>query len=417
MTAGDTLARIPGSRNGSSLKPPAFRYHNAVNPHEDFLPYNQPDITEAEIEAVAETLRSGWLAPGPRARSFEEAFAAYAGAKHAIALDSATAGMHLALITMGIGPGDEVITTPTTFAATVNVIIHAGATPVLADIDPDDYCIDPGAVECAITPRTKAIMPVHHAGSACRMDAIMALARTHGVRVIEDAAHAIGTQIDGRQVGADSDASVFSFYPTKNVTTGRGGMLVTNDDAIAERCRTLALHGMSNDAWDRYTSRGSWSYRVLAPGYNYAMSDLQASLGHAQFERVDEFQRVRRELALQYQECFAATPEIVRPVEREGTTHAWHLYVVRLRSEKLAIGRDAFIDALKERGIGTSVHFIPIHHHPYYRETFGWAPGDFTNADHAFETMISLPLYTRMTGVEVDRVSAAVEEIVRNNRA
>jgi len=394
-----------------------FGTMTAMNPHEDFLPYNQPDITEAEIEAVAETLRSGWLAPGPRARAFEAAFASYTGAKHAVALDSATAGMHLALLAMGIGAGDEVITTPTTFAATVNVIIHAGATPVLADIDPDDYCIDPAAVERALTPHTKAIMPVHHAGSACRMDEMLALARTHGLRVVEDAAHAIGTQIGGRQIGADSDAAVFSFYPTKNVTAGRGGMLVTDDGELADRCRLLALHGMSNDAWDRYTARGSWSYRVLAPGYNYAMSDLQAALGHAQFARVDEFQRKRRELAQRYDERFAGMAEVVRPIEREGTTHAWHLYVIRLRPETLTIGRDAFIDALKERGIGTSVHFIPIHHHPYYRETYGWAPGDFPAADHAFETMISLPLYTRMTGAEVDRVAEAVEEIVRNHRS
>jgi dTDP-4-amino-4,6-dideoxygalactose transaminase len=329
--------------------------------------------------------------------------------------------MHLALIAMGIGPGDEVITTPTTFAATVNVIIHAGATPVLADIDIDDYCIDPPAIERAITPRTRAIMPVHHGGSACRMEAILDLARKRNLRVIDDAAHAIGTQIGGRQVGArlegsQSDAAVFSFYPTKNVTTGRGGMLVTDDDAIAERCRLLALHGMSNDAWDRYTSRGSWSYRVLAAGYNYAMSDLQAALGHAQFARVDEFQRKRRALAERFQEALAPVSEIVRPVERDGTTHAWHLYVIRLRNEMLTIDRAAFIDALKERGIGASVHFIPIHHHPYYRETYGWAPGDFPVADHAFETMISLPLYTRMSGAEVDRVVAAVEEIVRDHR-
>jgi len=389
----------------------------SMNPHEDFLPYNQPDVSEAEIEAVAETLRSGWLAPGPRVKAFEAAFEAYTGAKHAIALDSATAGMHLALITMGIGSGDEVITTPTTFAATVNVIIHTSATPVLADIGIDDYCIDPAAIERAITPHTKAIMPVHHGGSACRMDAILDLARKHNLRVIADAAHAIGTELDGRQVGAEGDAAVFSFYPTKNVTTGRGGMLVTNDDAVAERCRLLALHGMSNDAWDRYTDRGSWSYRVLAAGYNYTMSDLQAALGHAQFARVDEFQRKRRALAERYNERFAGMPEIVRPIEREGTTHAWHLYVVRVRNEMLTIDRAEFIDELKQRGIGTSVHFIPIHHHPYYRETFGWAPGDFPSADHAFETMISLPLYTRMSGAEVDRVVAAVEEIVRDHRA
>lgn len=383
---------------------------------EDYLPYYQPDISDAEIDAVVETLRSGWLAPGPRVRAFEEDFARYAGAKHAVALDSATAGMHLALICAGIGPGDEVITTPTTFAATVNVIIHAGATPVLADIRSDDYCIDPSAIERAITPRTKAILPVHHGGSACQMREILALASARGLRVIEDAAHAIGTQLEGRNIGSFGDATVFSFYPTKNVTSARGGMLTTDDDALAERAHLLALHGMSNDAWDRYTERGSWSYRVLAAGYNYAMSDMQAALGHAQFARIDEFQAKRRRLAELYHQRFAALPEIVRPIERPGTAHAWHLYVVRLQPELLRIGRDAFIVKMRERGIGTSVHFIPIHHHPYYREQYGWAPGDFPVADGAYETMVSLPLYTRMTEAEVDRVATAVEDIIREHR-
>jgi dTDP-4-amino-4,6-dideoxygalactose transaminase len=324
--------------------------------------------------------------------------------------------MHLALVSLGIGAGDEVITTPTTFAATVNVIIHAGATPVLADICSDDYCIDPAAIERAITSRTKAIMPVHHAGSACRMREIEAIADAHGVRVVADAAHAIGTEVDGTSVGAFRDAAVFSFYPTKNVTSGRGGMLTTDDDALAERARLLALHGMSNDAWDRYTARGSWAYQVLAPGYNYAMSDYQAALGAAQFARIDEFQRKRRELAERYAARLGESPEIVLPVEREGTTHAWHLYVVRVRPDLLDINRDAFIEELRARGIGTSVHFIPIHHHPYYREAFGWAPGDFPVADAAFETMISLPLYTRMTCETVDRVCDAVGDIVVRHR-
>ena len=387
-----------------------------MNEHESFLPYNLPDISDAEVDAVVETLRSGWLAPGPRVRRFEEDFAAVTGAKHAIALDSATAGMHLALIASGVGPGDEVITTPTTFAATVNVAIHAGATPVLADISIDDYCIDPAAVERAVTPRTKAIMPVHHGGSACRMEAILEIARKHKLLVVEDAAHGLGTHIDGRHIGTFGDATVFSFYPTKNVTSARGGMLTTDNDALADRCRLLALHGMSNDAWDRYTDRGSWAYRVLAAGYNYTMSDFQAALGHAQFSRLDEFQRRRRAIALTLNERLAALPEIVLPVERAGTTHAWHLYVVRLRPEALTISRDEFIAKMKERGIGTSVHFIPIHHHPYYRETYGWAPGDFPIADRAFETMVSLPLYTRMTEAAVDRVATAVEEIVRDHR-
>jgi|CXWL01.1.fsa_nt_gi dTDP-4-amino-4,6-dideoxygalactose transaminase len=387
-----------------------------MNEHEDFLPYNLPDISEAEIDAVVDVLRSGWLAPGSRVRAFEEDFAALAGTKHAIALDSATAGMHLALIGLGIGPGDEVITTPTTFAASVNVIIHAGATPVLADVRLDDYCLDPEAIARAITPRTKAILPVHHGGSACRMDEIIAIARQHNLRIVEDAAHGMGTSIGGRHIGGFGDATVFSFYPTKNVTSGRGGMLTTDNDDLAERCRLLALHGMSNDAWDRYTARGSWAYQVLAAGYNYTMSDFQAALGHAQFRRLDEFQRRRTEIASEFNRRFSQLPELVLPIEREGSTHAWHLYVVRLRPERLTINRDKFIIEMKERGIGTSVHFIPIHHHPYYRETYGWAPGDFPAADEAFETMVSLPLYTRMTDSAVDRVVNAVEEIVRGHR-
>jgi dTDP-4-amino-4,6-dideoxygalactose transaminase len=387
-----------------------------LNQNADFLSYNLPDISDAEIDAVTNTLRSGWLAPGPRVRAFEEAFAAYAGTTHAIGLDSATAGMHLALIANGIGPGDEVITTPTTFAATVNVIIHAGATPVLADVHMDDFCIDPAAIERAISPRTRAIMPMHHGGSACRMNEIMSIAERDSLLVIEDAAHALGTCVGGRRVGGIGHATVFSFYPTKNVTSGRGGMLTTNSDELAERCRLLALHGMSNDAWDRYTERGSWAYRVLAAGYNYAMYDYQAALGHAQFNRLDEFQGVRARLAARYNERLALVPGIVTPAERAGTTHAWHLYVVRLRPEALTISRDEFIVAMKERGIGTSVHFIPIHHHPYYRETYGWAPGDFPVADEAFETMVSLPLYTRMSECDVDRVVTAVDEIARTHQ-
>jgi dTDP-4-amino-4,6-dideoxygalactose transaminase len=382
---------------------------------EDFLPYNLPDISDAELDAVAAVLRSGWLAPGPRVRQFEADFARYAGTEHAIAVDSATAGMHLALLAAGVGPGDEVITTPTTFAATVNVIIHAGATPVLADVTIDDYCIDPAAVERAITPRTKAVMPVHHGGSACRMGEIIELARGRGFKVISDAAHGLGTFEDGRNVGSLGDATVFSFYPTKNVTSGRGGMMTTDDGALAERCRLLALHGMSNDAWDRYTDRGSWAYRVLAAGYNYAMSDFQAALGHAQFERLNEFQAKRRRLALLCNERLSRVPGVITPVERHGTAHAWHLYVIRLERGAFPVKRDEFIVRMKERRIGTSVHFIPIHHHPYYREAYGWRPGDFPVADEAFETMVSLPLYTRMSETDAERVCDAVEDIAQGN--
>jgi len=392
-----------------------LRYHNAVR--EDFLPYNLPDINDADIDAVADVLRSGWLAPGPRVRAFEAAFAAYTGAAHAIAVDSATAGMHLALLAAGVGPGDEVITTPITFPATINVIIHAGAAPVLADVQGDDGCLDPAAVVRAVTPRTKVILPQHHGGAACRVEELRAVASQHGIAIIEDAAHALGTREGEHHAGTRSLAGVFSFYPTKNVTTGRGGMVTTDDGAFAERCRLLALHGLSSDAWDRYTARGSWAYQVLGAGYNYAMSDYQAALGNSQFARIDALQARRRALAERYHARFDLLPEVIRPCERPGTTHAWHLYVIRLREGAMRIDRDAVIEQLRARGIGTSVHFIPMHHHPYYRERFGWAPGDYPVADAYFESAISLPLYTRMQETDVDRVADAIAEVVTAHRA
>jgi dTDP-4-amino-4,6-dideoxygalactose transaminase len=249
------------------------------------------------------------------------------------------------------------------------------------------------------------------------MEALRELAAPRGIHIVEDAAHAIGTYEGEHHAGTRGDAGVFSFYPNKNITTGRGGMLTTEDDAFAARCRLLGLHGLSDDAWDRYTERGSWAYQVLAAGYNYAMSDYQAALGHAQFARIDEFQSRRKVLCARYDEQLAGVREIVRPSEREGTTHARHLYQVRLRTDALRIGRDAFVKELRARGIGTSVHFIPMHYHPYYRETFGWAPGDHPAADAAFESLISLPLFTRMTNTDVDRVAGAIEEIVAANRA
>jgi len=383
---------------------------------EGFLPYNQPDIGDAEVEEVVATLRSGWLAPGPRVAAFEQRFAEAVGAPHAVAVNSCTAGMHLALVAAGIGPGDEVITTPLTFAATVNVIIHAGATPVLADVEPVDLTLDPDQVAARLTPRTRAIMPVHYAGAACRMDEILALARARGLLVIEDAAHALGTKVGDRAVGSLGDAAVFSFYATKNITTAAGGMVTTGDGRLAERMRLLSLHGLSADAWDRYTARGSWYYQVLAPGYNYAMTDLQGALGLRQLDRFPRFQAQRRLLADRYRDLLADLPEIVLPRERPGTTHAWHLYVIRLRTAGLRLNRDTFINEMRARGIGTSVHFIPLHLHPFYREKFGWRPGDFPRAEEAFEGLVSLPLYTRMTEGDVERVARAVREVLNAGR-
>ncbi|HWQ28918.1 MAG TPA: DegT/DnrJ/EryC1/StrS aminotransferase family protein [Dehalococcoidia bacterium] len=382
---------------------------------EPFLPYNLPDIGEDEIGAVVETLRSGWLAPGPRVQAFEEAFAERIGVRHAIAVTSCTAGMHLALLACGVGPGDEVIVPVITFPATANVVVHAGATPVLADVGPDDLNLDPDAVRERLTGRTKAIMPVHYAGQACPMQELRAIAGERGLRLIEDAAHAFGTMYRGEPVGRTRDAAVFSFYVTKNITTGAGGMVTTDDDAVAEEVRRRRMHGLSANAWDRYTASGTPFYQVVAPGYNYTMSDLEAALGLAQLRRADAFLVRRRELAGRYAELLSDVPEIALPEEREAG-HSWHLYVIRLRRGALDIDRDAFLREMREEGIGVSVHFIPLHYHPYYREAFGWKRGDYPNAEAAFEEIVSLPLYTRMTDGDVERVAKAVRRIVERHR-
>lgn len=386
-------------------------------PGEPFLPFAQPDIGEEEIAEVAETLRSGWLTSGPKVQAFEAAFREITGASHAVALSSATAGLHLALLAAGIGPGDEVITTPFTFAATVNVILHAGAAPVLADIGEDDYNIDPVEVERRISPRTKAIVPVHYSGQPCRMDELLALARTHGLRVIEDAAHAVGAQYHGRPVGVLSDAAVFSFYVIKSITTGQGGMLTTDDEQLAERVRLLSLHGLSRDAWDRYSSGGSWAYQVLAPGFNYVMTDIQAAIGIHQVKRIAAYQQRRVHLAAEYDRLLTGVPEVIRPpVRDDDLVHPWHLYPIRLDPHRSPVSRDDCIEELRARGIGTSVHFIPVHLHPYYRETLGLRPGDFPVAERVFEGLISLPLYPRMQDADVERVATALREIIDSRR-
>lgn len=382
---------------------------------EPFLPYSLPDIGDDETDAVVETLRSGWLAPGPRVLAFERAFAERIGARHAIAVTSCTAGMHLALLACGVGPGDEVIVPAITFPATANVVVHAGATPVLADVDPVDLTLDPAAVRAKLTPRTKAILPVHYAGQACRMEELQAIARDRGLRVIEDAAHAFGTTYRGEPVGRTPDAAVFSFYATKNLTTGAGGMVTTDDDRVAEEVRRRRMHGLSADAWGRYSESGTPFYQVVAPGFNYTMSDMEAAIGLVQLRRADALLARRRAIAERYAALLGDVPEIALPREHEPG-HSWHLYVIRLRRGALNIDRDAFLRAMRDEGVGTSVHFIPLHYHPYYRETFGWKRGDYPRAEAAFEEIVSLPLYTRMSDADVERVAQAVRRIVERHR-
>jgi len=383
---------------------------------EPFLPFSLPEIGQEEIDEVVDTLRSGWLTNGPKVRAFEAAFREATDSQHAVALSSCTAGLHLALLASGIGPGDEVITTPLTFAATVSMIIHTGATPVLADISEDDYNIDPKEIERRVTSRTKAIIPVHYAGQPCRMDEILSIANSRNLRVIEDAAHALGASYRGNSIGAIGDCAIFSFYPIKPITTGQGGMLTTDDEELADRVRLLSLHGMSKNAWDRYSAKGSAFYQVLAPGFNYVMTDMQGALGIHQMRRMHTFQTRRTEIARLYDEYLADLPEIIRPTVRDDIEHCWHLYAIRIDARRLKIGRDEFVEELRTRGIGTSVHFIPIHYHPYFSDHLRLREGDYPVAERVFEGLISMPVYPRMADSDVTRVSEALHQIVAANR-
>jgi len=380
---------------------------------EPFLPFALPEIGEEEIAEVVDTLRSGWVTTGPKAKRFETDFSAFLGdpGLHAIAVNSATAGLHLALEALGIGPGDEVITTTHTFTATAEVVRYLGADVKLVDIDPATLNIDPAAVEAAITPRTKAIMPVHYAGLAADMPALLALARRHGLKVVEDAAHALPTTSGGQLVGTlGSDATVFSFYANKTITTGEGGMLVTRDPALAARARVMRLHGMNRDAFDRFTATvPSWYYEVEAPGFKYNLTDIAAALGIHQLKRVRGFQQRREQIAAMYDEAFAGLPVITAPRPRHGDMHAWHLYVLRL-ADGAGVARDRFIEALYAAGIGCSVHYIPLHLHPYWRDRYELQASQFPHSQHAYERMLSLPLYTRMSDADVQRVVRAVRQ-------
>jgi len=380
------------------------------------LPFHKPEITDEDVQSVVETLRSGWLTTGPKVKRFEEDFAKYLGCAHAVAVNSGTAALHLALDAIGIKEGDEVIVPTLTFAATAEVVIYFKANPVLVDCRPDTLNLDPDRIEKAITPRTKAIIPVHLAGQPCEMDRILELARQYNLKVIEDAAHALPASYHGKNVGAMGDITCFSFYATKTITTGEGGMATTENADWARRMRMMSLHGISLDAWDRYTDKGSWYYEIIHPGYKYNLTDIAAALGIEQLKRCNRFWEARRRIAGHYHEAFADLPEIQVPACASNIQHAWHLYVIQINAERLRINRQDFIKALKKENIGTSVHFIPLHLHPFYRDSFGYQPGDFPQASAVFQRIVSLPIYPAMTEADVRDVIVAVRKLVQEYR-
>lgn len=367
------------------------------------IPYALPYINDEEINEVISAIKSNWLSRGPKTAKFERVFAESVRSPFGIGLNSCTAGLHLAQLVLGIGSGDEVITTPYTFIATVNTIIHVGATPVFVDIDPTTMNINPDLLEQAITPRTKAIIPVHFAGYPCEMNRIMEIAHKYNIKVIEDAAHATYTLYDGKPIGSIGDVTAFSFYATKNLATGEGGMVTTSDEEIADRIRVMSLHGMSKNAWNRYSEKGSWYYEVEYPGYKYNMTDIQAAFGLVQLRKLEHMQSLRTKYANMYSKALAEQESVVLPYDSTQHRHAWHLYVIRLKQEKLTITRNEMIEKLKDRGIGTSVHFIPVPYHPYYKNK-GYNISDYPEAMQAYEGAISLPLYPGMTDEQVQYV-------------
>ena len=378
----------------------------------EFLAFGRPALEEGEILEVVETMRSGWLGTGPRVSRFEEAFRRHTGSGHALALNSCTAGLHLSLIAAGVGPEDEVITTPMTFAATANAVVHTGAIPVFVDVDHRSQNIDPSLIEAAITPRTRAIIPVHFAGRPCEMDRIMAIASKHGLRVIEDAAHAIEAIHHGRPVGTIGDAGCFSFYVTKNIITGEGGMVVTDNDEWADKIQTYGLHGLSKGAWKRYGDEGFIHYQVLYPGFKYNMTDMQAAIGIHQLARIERYARRRREIWARYEEAFRDLPAERPAPEEPDTVHARHLYTLLLDADRLGVSRDAVAEELRLEGIGTGIHFISLHLHPYYRDRFRLSPEDFPISRSISERTLSLPLSARLSDQDVDDVIAAVRKVL-----
>lgn len=379
-----------------------------------FIPFALPDIGDEEIAAVNEALRSGWVTTGPTTKQFEQAFSEHlGGGVESIAVNSATAGLHLALEALGVGPGDEVIAPTLTFTATVEVIRYLGADVVLVDVDRITLNLDPAMVRAAISPRTKVLMPVHYAGLACNMDEILSIAREHGLKVVEDAAHALPSTWKGTPVGQlSSDVTVFSFYANKTITTGEGGMAVTRNAELARRMRVMRLHGMNRDAFDRFSSKTpAWYYEIVAPGFKYNLTDIASAIGIEQLRKLPRFLARRQELAARYYETLAGLPLLLPADAPTGDVHAWHLYVIRLVPEA-SLARDAVIAALADLGIGTSVHYVPLHRQPYWRDRYSLTPEMYPVADAAYLSMLSIPLYTKMSDADQDRVIAALRGLL-----
>ncbi|HJV17821.1 MAG TPA: DegT/DnrJ/EryC1/StrS family aminotransferase [Bacillales bacterium] len=381
----------------------------------EFIPYAIPLIEDEEIKEVVDTLHSNWLSKGPKTVEFEKRFKEYVKAEHAIGLNSCTAGLHIAQLAAGIGQGDEVITTPYTFVASANTIIHTGATPVFVDVDPVTMNIDPKKIEEKITSKTKAIIPVHFAGYPCDMDPIMEIAKKYNLIVIEDAAHAVYTKYKGRIIGSIADFTCFSFYATKNLVTGEGGLVTTHNEEWADKLRVMSLHGMSKNAWNRYGDKGTWYYEVEYPGFKYNMTDMQAALGLVQLGKLEKMQKRREEIARKYNEAFSAVEGFITPYDNSENTHAWHLYVLRIKPNHFTFDRAEFIELLREKGVGTSVHFIPVPMHPYYKQ-LGYKIEEYPNALEAYNGAVSLPLYPKMTDEQVNRVIEVVLELANTSK-
>lgn len=381
---------------------------------EDYLPFSRPSISEEAINEVVACIRSGWITTGPRVKQFEEDLKAYCGAPQVLCLTSATAGLHLVLTAMKLRPGDEVITTPMTFAATLNTIVLSGGRPVCVDVEPGTYNIDVTKVATAVTKKTRAIMPVHFAGLPVDLDPLYDIANKHGLRVIEDAAHAIGTEYKGRRIGSFGDIQVFSFHPNKNMTTGEGGCVACRDEQLAADIALLRFHGMDREAWNRFGKKGSQHYEIIAPGYKYNMMDMQAALGLHQLKALDGFIDRRTQLALRYQKAFAGWQELSLPqAPAYRHRHAWHLYTPLINPDAAGMDRDAFMQALKERNIGTGLHYRAVHLYPFYREQYGFKRGDFPNAETISDRIVSLPLFPAMTDADQDRVIAAMKDVFK----